>query len=261
MLKNKSGPQCERIKKDFQKLFKNQDLDIIIQCNMKIVDYLDVTLDLNTGNYKPYHKTNNETNYVHVKSNHPPAILKQIPISIQNRLSNLSANETIFNEAVPYYDDALKRSGFNHTFEYKPKQVNHHRRSRKRNIIWFNPPFNNNVATNIGRQFLNLIKKHFPRNHKFNKIFNKNNVKVSYSCMPNIKSIINKHNKKILSENTNENNNRRLKMSFMKQQLPAISKITRRKSTSGFVKAPSRKDSTATNQHSTLKDTGTVLRF
>ena len=36
---------------------------------------------------------------------------------------------------------------------------------------------------------------------KFHKIFNKNTVKVSYSCMPNIKSIINAHNKKILSPN------------------------------------------------------------
>lgn len=175
---------------------------------MKTVDYLDVTLDLNSGCYRPYHKPNNELSYVHVHSNHPPVILKQIPLSIQNRLSNLSSNEDIFNATVPYYEDALKRSGHNHKFEYTPKQNNNRRRkNRKRNIIWFNPPFNNNVATDIGRQFLNLVKKHFPRGHKFNRIFNKNSIKVSYSCMPNMKSIINMHNKKVLStnENTNEN--------------------------------------------------------
>ena len=44
-----------------------------------------------------------------------------------------------------------------------------------------------------------LINKHFPRHHKFYKLFNKNNVKVSYSCMPNMKSIINMHNKKIIN--------------------------------------------------------------
>ena len=118
-------------------------------------------------------------------------------------LSGLNSSEDIFNEAVPYYDDALKRSGYNHEFKYTPKQPNHRRRNRKRNIIWFNPPYNNNVATDIGRQFLNLIKRHFPRNHKFYKIFNKNNVKVSYSCMPNMKSLINMHNKKIMSTNEN----------------------------------------------------------
>ena len=199
IFKNISGPQSEKIKKAFQKAFKKFDLEIVIQCNMKIVDYLDVTFDLNTGTYKPYHKPDGETNYVHVKSNHPPNIIKQIPISIQNRLSNLSANEEIFQQAIPHYSAALERSGYNHNFEYKPTAKNRVRNNRKRNIIWFNPPFNNNTATNIGRVFLNLVKKHFPRQHKFHKIFNKNNVKVSYSCMPNIKSKIDAHNKRILT--------------------------------------------------------------
>ena len=126
-------------------------------------------------------------------------IIKQIPISIQNRLSYLSANEKIFQQAIPYYSAALERSGYNHNFEYKPIPKDRVRNNRKRNIIWFNPPFNNNTSTNIGRVFLNLVKKHFPRQHKFYKIFNKNNVKVSYSCIPNVKSKIDAHNKWILA--------------------------------------------------------------
>ena len=35
----------------------------------------------------------------------------------------------------------------------------------------------------------------------FGPVFNKNNVKVSYSCMPNMGSIINNNNKKILTNN------------------------------------------------------------
>ena len=69
----------------------------------------------------------------------------------------------------------------------------------KRNI-WFNPPFSKNVSKNIGKYFLPLIQKHFPNNHKYHKIFNKNNVKVSYSSMTNIKSVINMHNKKVITE-------------------------------------------------------------
>ena len=42
------------------------------------------------------------------------------------------------------------------------------------------------------------MDKHFPQDHKFHKIFNRNNIRVSYSCMPNIKSAINSHNRKIL---------------------------------------------------------------
>ena len=31
----------------------------------------------------------------------------------------------------------------------------------KRNILWFNPPFSKNVATKIGRYFVNLIDNFF----------------------------------------------------------------------------------------------------
>ena len=37
VLKNKRGPQSEQVKKIIQKIFKEHGLDIIIQCNMKIV--------------------------------------------------------------------------------------------------------------------------------------------------------------------------------------------------------------------------------
>jgi len=210
VFKNISGPQSEKIKKQFQKHFKDNGLDIVIKCNMKIVDYLDVTLNLNDSTFKPYHKPDNETNYVHKDSNHPANIFKQIPIAIETRLSNLSSDENIFNLATPYYQEALKRSGYNHTFKYNPQiqNSNHIRANRKRNIIWFNPPFNKNVSTQIGKYFLHLIKKQFPRHHKFHKIFNKNTVKISYSCMPNIKSIINAHNKRILSPAIVEQNNK-----------------------------------------------------
>ncbi len=61
-----------------------------------------------------------------------------------------------------------------------------------------------NVATNIGREFLQILSRNFPANHKYHKIFNKNTVKISYSCMPNMNSVIKSHNSKLL-ENTKEN--------------------------------------------------------
>ena len=67
------------------------------------------------------------------------------------------------------------------------------------NMIWCNPPFSKDVATKIGRYFFNLIDKHFLQDRKFLKIFNRN-IKVSYSYMPNIKSEINSHNRKILNK-------------------------------------------------------------
>ena len=145
--------------------------------------------------------------YIHKKSNHPPNIIKQIPLSIEKRLSNLWSNKQIFDEAAEYYEKALGKCGYMHKLKYiEPTQCEVIGRGsgRTRNITWFNPPFSKNVATNVGNYFLNLIKKHFPKNHKLSKIFNKNTLKLSYSCMPNIKSVINAHNRKVTTTEIRE---------------------------------------------------------
>ena len=48
----------------------------LTSCLMKIVNYLDVTLNLNDGSYSPYKKPNDETKYVHINSDHPPIHFK-----------------------------------------------------------------------------------------------------------------------------------------------------------------------------------------
>ena len=182
-------------------MFKDNQLHITIQCNLKIVNYLDVTFNLSNVTYRPFCKTNNEITYMHKESNHPPSILRQIPLSIESRLSKHSSNEKIFKESAQIYQEALKKSGYDHQLIYQ-KSINNKKegtKQRKRKIIWFNPPYSKNVVTKVGNHFLKLINKHLPRNHKLYKLFNKNNVKVSYSCMPNIKNIINTHNKKIIN--------------------------------------------------------------
>ena len=68
------------------------------------------------------------------------------------------------------------------------------RKNRKRNITWFNPPYSKNVKTRFGEKFFKLIRKHFPPGHKLNKIFNKNTVKVSDSCMKSMNNIMKSHN-------------------------------------------------------------------
>ena len=53
VFKNTSGPQMERIKKHFVQIFKDNGLLISIQCNMKSVNYLDVTLNLDGNSFQP----------------------------------------------------------------------------------------------------------------------------------------------------------------------------------------------------------------
>ena len=195
----------KRVRKEFHQLFKENGLSLEIECNLKTVNYLDITLDLNTGTYKPYRKPNDEILYIHAKSNHPANILKQLPISIETRLSNLSSNPEIFHEASKHYQNILNQSGYDYKLQYKPPNNENENKSkssknRKRSIIWFNPPFSKNVSNNISKYFLLLVQKHFPNNRKYHKIFSKNNVKISYSCIANIKSFINMHNTEVITE-------------------------------------------------------------
>ena len=136
--------------------------------------------------------------HVFQHSNHPPSILRQLPASINKRISTLSSDKQVFDDAVQTYQNALGHSNFSHKLEYMPHITQQPRRNRQRNIIGFNPPFSKNVKTNIARSFLKLVDTHFPKGNKLHKIFNRNTVKVSYSCMSNVKSIITSHNTRII---------------------------------------------------------------
>ena len=46
------------------------------------------------------------------------------------------------------------------------------------------------MKTNLGRKLLYIVDQCLPKRHPLHKIFNRHNLKLSYSCMPNIKSII-----------------------------------------------------------------------
>ena len=199
ILRNANGHTADKIRKEIIREFKKIGLDITIQVNLKVVNFLDVTFDLNYGTYKPYHKPNETPMYINVNSNHPRNIIKQLPHNINKRINDISSNEQVFNKSARFYNDALKQSGYEESLSFETKTSNKTTASknRKRKIIWFNPPFSQNVKSNIGRKFLYLINKHF-RNHRYEKIFNKNNVKVSYSCMPDVKASITSHNAKIL---------------------------------------------------------------
>jgi hypothetical protein len=105
------------------KTFTEQDLGITIEINLKRVNFLDVTLDLESGLYKPYRKPGDRPLYVSAHSNQPPLILKK--------------------------------------------------KSRKKRITWFNPPYSMDAATNIGRTFLKLVDLHFPPGQVLHSVVNR----------------------------------------------------------------------------------------
>ena len=69
----------------------------------KTVDFLDVTFDLDNNVYKPFRKENSKPTYINKHSNHPPSILKQLPKSLEKRISDKDAlKESDFSEASNY---------------------------------------------------------------------------------------------------------------------------------------------------------------
>ena len=166
-----------------------------------MTDFLDISLNLSTNTYRPYRKDSNPPTYIQKSSNHPPHIIKQLPKMIGKRISSISANKEVFEAEAPIYNTALKNSGYTEKIRFEesstPGPHPTRARTRKREILWFNPPWNSAVSTNVAARFLRLIDKHFSNDPAFRKHLNRHNVKVSYSCMPNMASIISSHNRNV----------------------------------------------------------------
>ena len=200
---------AEKARQKIVQIFKDNDLKITSTANLSQVQFLDITLDLKKEVFKPYIKPGDKPIYVHSKSNHPPSIIKNIPLAINNRLSKISANEEIFQSAAPLYQAELDKNGYHHKLEFDPPVPQGKKRNRNKNVIYFNPPYSVNVKTKIGQKFLKLVDKHFPPGSPLHPLLNRKKVKMSYRCLPNIKMHMAKHNSKLLnvSDQTDQNEN------------------------------------------------------
>ena len=162
------GPELERKRKKIIEIFKKYGLAITIKTNLFVVNFLDIQFNLLNGTFKPYRKPNNDPIYVHKDSNHPPQVLKELPKTIGKRISTISSSREIFESSKMEYENALKISGCKDRLVYENSSVNENdkneKKKRKRNIIWYNPPYSANVKTN---NFFKLLNKHFPRGQKF----------------------------------------------------------------------------------------------
>ena len=46
--------------------------------------------------YRPFRESNETTDYIHIQSGHPLSVTKQLPRSIEKRLSQLSPSKDIY---------------------------------------------------------------------------------------------------------------------------------------------------------------------
>lgn len=125
-------------------MFKKFGFKLEIQSNLKVTDYLDITLDLHNGTISPFRKNNQQPCYIDVGSNHPTHVLKHIPNGISYRLSTNSSSDNILNQNKQDYEKGLENSGHKSKLIYidthnSPNTQGKHK-NRARKILWFNLP-------------------------------------------------------------------------------------------------------------------------
>ena len=184
---NQTPREAGMAKRRLCRIFKENDLKISVEANKKVADFLDITLDLGTGSYKPYKKPDDIISYIHCQSNHLPSIIKNVPKGIGIRLSTNSANADIFQESAKPYNNVLKNNGHKYTnkgaiqnkrgkasinsdpkiFELptnntrNAKEENNNKMKR-REITRFNHLYSKNVPTNIGITILYITQRLLP---------------------------------------------------------------------------------------------------
>ena len=133
IFRNLSGPEIERARKEIITIFKECGISLTTKTSLKVVQFLDIERDLINNTYRPYKKPNGNPTYININSNHPKSIIKQIPSSINSRLSNLSSDEEVFLNNSQPYREALKKGGFRGELTYVEPKISEERNNEKRN--------------------------------------------------------------------------------------------------------------------------------
>ena len=122
-----------------------------ISSNLKIVNFYDVTLNLNDNSYKPFIKANTLPTYINVSSNYPTSTVKQIPNAIDIRINRLSSSKNIFNNHKEFYNKVMYNCGYKNELRYLEVKRDH-----------------NNKENNLGS---NRINNNINMDNRINKIF------------------------------------------------------------------------------------------
>ena len=79
ILRNVNGQQIGWMRKNIIKIFKDIGFTIDVETNLKILDILGITFNLNNSTYRPYKEPNDLLPYINKSSNYPPKIINHLP--------------------------------------------------------------------------------------------------------------------------------------------------------------------------------------
>lgn len=85
-------------KKKLHRLFKKPDIQYYSINQQKVVQFLDTEFNLTIGTISPFMKSISVVRYINESSNNSSNIIKQIPLRVHCRLSQMSSTEDIFKE-------------------------------------------------------------------------------------------------------------------------------------------------------------------
>ena len=196
----KSTRSLTKITEAIQKTTKKAGFNLKPDDWSNKTNFLDITINLEKSKTAPYRKPNHSKNYVNKQSNHAPAILKQIPIGVTERIFKLTSVIEERKDEVSSYWDALREKGYEKDVKIikeKAEATNFsveeksQKKTRKRRILWYNPPFSLQHQR-IGRLVLQTVESVFRPGVLDNngiecyRIFNRKHIKISPSCLPNL---------------------------------------------------------------------------
>ena len=121
---HKTENQVDQIKKEICKIFSSNIPKVTTEANLKVVDFVDITMDLVTKQDQPFMKPNNTPPCEHKHSNPPPpSIKKNIPKSVNTRLSSISSCADVFRKTTAAYQIAFNSSEYKHKLQYNPQAM------------------------------------------------------------------------------------------------------------------------------------------
>ena len=94
----------DKIRKKQIRVFKDNGFSIDIVANLVKLKFLDVTLNLRNGSYRPSKKSNDEPKHINVY------------ITLMNHQLKSNISNQIFHEWKHQYEDILSKSGFKTNF-------------------------------------------------------------------------------------------------------------------------------------------------
>ena len=161
LVKSKSARLADKTRKELRKIFELFDLKITAESNLRIVNFLDVTFDLNNGKFRPYRKANDDPLYINRYSNHPSSIIRQLYLhqltsalhcfhQMSKHLRNLHLH-TKTHLTIGIATSILILTTLDQHASY------HSKHAEIGNVTSFgltHAPFSMNVSTNIGRIYL-----------------------------------------------------------------------------------------------------------